>query len=736
MLPAILFVAFAFALGTSGGKRIARGAGAILGLIGTFLAALVFGAMSLPDTNGNTSPGALVTGTIKGLGILLRSPVPAPITSEVVTAAIVFTGYATVVACLLACTTAPITTLVPSFCLFLGASVLSQGSPLSPITSALGFTIAALGAMALIPTGGSKGDVSDGVEFAQPVKSASAGVTANALLITVLSAAIALAGGAIGLSSGIGDHESPYDPHQTDNYRPETKIQPITQVNNWQTVQRTDRVIFSILGTELPKAVVWAIDENYNGVEWQTLRGFDNTDGTIPYVGPAAKLTRTVDSSFNTTNDLDGPWLPTPYRPTKITETEIRASEHGVVIVQSENAKQLRYRATSRVLALKDMNVLYRANSASNDRNQITVALPPDFPLELRVFAADTMGKGGSGYTRLQRLADALSSSPYREEKTDDPGPSPFSQRAIANLVLSSRKGTQAQFATAFALLARAQGFETRVVAGFSVPSSVGGRVTSDRGIVWPEVNLKQVGWVPFAPAPKDAARQVPVPVKYKAPVIPKPIKSPTPTAKPTPTPTATPKPKPQEDQSLPLPLPVLVGLGILVVVLGWIALVAVTRRRLRSSLRRDPGLAAGAGAWVWMRSGQRHVHAVLPETPRSVLSDPTASESARLVAAVAESALYGPAGDGSSQDIKAAWAGADHEIAAAKSATGFKGRSRWWLVPMSRLRDALPVLPPSDEDRPADQSGPDDSDQPPGADNPSQGRSGLRRLARLPGGR
>lgn len=70
--------------------------------------------------------------------------------------------------------------------------------------------------------------------------------------------------------------------------------------------------------------------------------------------------------------------------------------------------------------------------------------------------------------------------------------------------LLESREGYCNYFATAFTLLARAQGIPARFVQGFCVPTkdSLETKVYSDMAHAWPEVYLEDIGWIPFEPTP------------------------------------------------------------------------------------------------------------------------------------------------------------------------------------------------------------------------------------------
>lgn len=70
--------------------------------------------------------------------------------------------------------------------------------------------------------------------------------------------------------------------------------------------------------------------------------------------------------------------------------------------------------------------------------------------------------------------------------------------------LLESKQGYCVYYASAFVLLARAEGIPARYVEGFCIP--VPGpyivNVTSDMAHAWPEVYIDDMGWIPFEPTP------------------------------------------------------------------------------------------------------------------------------------------------------------------------------------------------------------------------------------------
>ena len=70
--------------------------------------------------------------------------------------------------------------------------------------------------------------------------------------------------------------------------------------------------------------------------------------------------------------------------------------------------------------------------------------------------------------------------------------------------LLESKAGYCSHFATAFTLLARAEGIPARYVQGFCIPLSGNGEtvVYSDMAHAWPEAYLDGIGWIPYEPTP------------------------------------------------------------------------------------------------------------------------------------------------------------------------------------------------------------------------------------------
>jgi hypothetical protein len=252
---------------------------------------------------------------------------------------------------------------------------------------------------------------------------------------------------------------------------------------------------------------------------------------------------------------------------------------------------------------------------------------------------------------------------------------------ALEDLVLVSKKGTQAQYATAFAMMARSQGFPTRLVVGYAVPGKGAARtVESTDVIIYPEVQFTKIGWVPFAPGPRDETRGVPVVRKVEKPKEPEPTEEPTPTPSPTPTPTPTEEPQPEQRQSAGL-LRWLAPLLLVLLVLGWPFVVRWRRGRVRGRFRTGSADEQVSGAWAYTRRALRRIGQPLDDTVSPATYTASENRSLAVLARFVEAAMYAPESLQDS-DAQEAWQRADEVVAAAVRRASWRRRLRWLLVP------------------------------------------------------
>lgn len=107
-------------------------------------------------------------------------------------------------------------------------------------------------------------------------------------------------------------------------------------------------------------------------------------------------------------------------------------------------------------------------------------------------------------WQRLKAIESALKGLDYTAEPDVIPKSVKSPEEYLEYFLLESREGYCAHFATAFVLLARAEGLPARYVEGFKVPLNAirNMRVYSSMAHAWAEVYLEGVGWVPFEPTP------------------------------------------------------------------------------------------------------------------------------------------------------------------------------------------------------------------------------------------
>lgn len=123
---------------------------------------------------------------------------------------------------------------------------------------------------------------------------------------------------------------------------------------------------------------------------------------------------------------------------------------------------------------------------------------------ELKAYIAEITNHAATTIQKLKAIEAELASYEY----TLTPGALPkdiLSEKDFLDyFMLESQKGYCSYFATAFVLLARAEGIPARYVEGFCVP--VDGTketvVYSSMAHAWPEVYIEGVGWIPFEPTP------------------------------------------------------------------------------------------------------------------------------------------------------------------------------------------------------------------------------------------
>lgn len=109
-------------------------------------------------------------------------------------------------------------------------------------------------------------------------------------------------------------------------------------------------------------------------------------------------------------------------------------------------------------------------------------------------------------------IEEALAGMEYNVNPGGLPKEVKDAQRFLHYFLLEKQEGFCTYYATAFVLLARAEGFPARYVQGFSVPlrNEKETEVYSGMAHAWPEVYFEGKGWIPFEPTPGYSVRRYP----------------------------------------------------------------------------------------------------------------------------------------------------------------------------------------------------------------------------------
>jgi hypothetical protein len=309
------------------------------------------------------------------------------------------------------------------------------------------------------------------------------------------------------------------------------------------------------------------------------------------------------------------------------------------------------------------------AGGRGDDLDGLT--LPPSV-----ITTVDTIGGGATtSFTRLARLSDFFASS--GGFRYDDSAEAPVGNGLFQiDKLLTEKRGTAEQFASAFAVMAEAMGYDARVVVGFR-PTRLdvaSGTYTIHAHDIhaWPEVRLRTVGWVPFEPSPLGT-RDLPagaidvqpdpvVATAISAAIAPPPPATP---------PTATPPPTPVVEESSWWRYVVIGMAGLLAIMAAAIVRRVLTRRRWRHS---GSPASRVEGAWrVLRRALGRHVRTtssrstveVVEAVDATVGGRTSAHDLARIVERVRYSGTMVE-----EADADAAWQHSDAIIAQLRTAT------------------------------------------------------------------
>jgi hypothetical protein len=533
---------------------------------------------------------------------------------------------------------------------------------------------------------------------------AAGGFTARVLgaaaVLALLAAGLVAAGAAQGTDRV--DVRARYQPPVE---RPQP-IDPLTRLAGWakggQAVLATVRVDRSP-ASSAGAAWRWAILDRYDGARWTSSAQYRpagrrlRPPSEVP--GGAAETVRagvTVDRALT-------PWLPTPGAVQQVTGLPVAVDAAGESMVEaapSGRPPEYGLVARTRLLdpaAAADRAVIARLSTGdpATEATEATEAIAaPQLPEKLRTIALGFAPRAGeSDGQRALRLQDMLRKGAFAADAPpghlyvrltqffDEDSPAYF-------------RGTSEQFATAFAVLARAVGLPTRVVVGFDVPAADPSPVdvTGEDMHAWPEVHFAGQGWVRFLPTPTErggGAARVPPKLDQVVPDVqqpPQPVRS---------------EPESGGDGMAAGTATQAPARSLLATMAWWAAaalavpmlaalVVALLRLRLRAGRRRCPDPAERAiGAWRELEDALDLARVERGPAPAVAVAHRAsarigAPEARNLpeLARLANAAAFAPPGAVGAVEAERAWAISDGATVSLRRSAPRVRRWSWWVRP------------------------------------------------------
>lgn len=452
-------------------------------------------------------------------------------------------------------------------------------------------------------------------------------LSSTALLGAALATSVALlAGPAVPARAAIRDR--PYDPRTLRNVAPaESDVDnPLAMVRaaGRRGAQELAQVTTTSSGGEVAVYLRLVALDRYDGSIWSSTSQYRVAGEHLPQpataTGPTVALRQDV-----VVKELDTPWLAVADRPVRLQGMAVlHDAAQGTLAATADQPLRPdgRYRAES-LVARADPARLANASAAdaSDVHHALPSGLPPLFAAEADAAVADA---AGSDFARLAAL-QAYFADGYAVEASQVGGQSLVQ---LARFIERDRRvaPSSAEFAAAFAVMARTLGYASRVVVGFT-PFPSGGTRTLRRGDLhaWPEVALRDFGWVPFEPTPRRGASPgdpgTVVPVASPAALASAVAADPTGSSS-SGTPVTQPPPVPATGAGPKRTWALTAAAGLVVVLLALATPVGLKARRRRQRRRsRDPA-ACVLGAWAEAldRLAERGVERDRTATSRDVL--------------------------------------------------------------------------------------------------------------------
>ncbi|MEV6966319.1 transglutaminase domain-containing protein [Hamadaea sp. NPDC051192] len=316
-------------------------------------------------------------------------------------------------------------------------------------------------------------------------------------LATAALVAVALAGGTLLLAPPLltGVTAAPPDlrAYVIAPVQAPPQTHPLSLVGRWGV--HPEQPLLRITA-DRPVTLRWAVLGDFDGTSWLPATTYRAAGGDR---GGAPKPAIAVDQVHATVTvaELTGSWLPVPDGLRRVSGVAIAVDEEsGAVAVTDGLHPGLTYAVDAAVPAPTPVQLATAQlpRSAKYDRYR---ELPTGNTGRIPELALTAAGDG-LPYAQALNLARWLKSTYRYDPRAPGGSGYPSIVRFLtATPAAGGGRGTSEQFATAYAVLARALGIPARVVVGFTAATGNGPvTVTAADARAWPEIYLDPVGWV------------------------------------------------------------------------------------------------------------------------------------------------------------------------------------------------------------------------------------------------
>jgi len=283
-------------------------------------------------------------------------------------------------------------------------------------------------------------------------------------------------------------------------------VDPLVSIKS-EFLDQTEMELFRVTSR---RPLYWRLVtlSQFNGLQWTAAGEPDTEVGEGPldlFYPPSADSSEVVDQRFELTG-LAGRMLPAAYQPSEIRVEDAPPEDlefdpvTADLQLQTPIEQGMSYEVTSVVPKTSYDEMVTAEPGVLGGEYRDTGLVNP----EVNDLLARWTRNADTPFERLLAIQRRLRGFEYSTTADNE-----ASSDYLARFLLETRAGYCQQFATAFAVLARMLGMETRVSVGF-LPGSTSAAAPDEyvvRGTdahAWPEVYFQDFGWISFEPTPRE----------------------------------------------------------------------------------------------------------------------------------------------------------------------------------------------------------------------------------------